>query len=172
MKLELGAFEKREGWVTADLDTRSDLRINLMDALPFADNSVEQIYSSHLLEHFYFIDMNRLLKECLRVLIPGGIFEAAVPNMRPYIEAYLKPEEEFSIPEEKIYRPAFHYFSRIDYINYMGSLGGIHKWMFDEENLPLIISNAGFKNVQLREYKEGLDMLERKWESIYVEAIK
>lgn len=172
MKLELGSWNKREGWITVDLDSRSDLILDLMGPLPFENNSIEQIYSSHLLEHFYFPDMQRLLKECLRVLIPGGLFESAVPNMRPYIEAYLHPEKPFEIPQEHMYLPAYHIFSSIDFINYMGSLNGIHKWMFDEKNLPKIIEYAGFRNARIRDFKEGLDMPERKWESIYVEAIK
>lgn len=172
MKIELGAFEKREGWITIDKDQRSDLCMDLTDPIPFPDNSVDHIYSSHLLEHFYFLDMYKLLRECLRVLKPEGIFEAAVPDMRPYIEAYFKPRGSLIIPEKSLYTPAWHFFSNIDYINYMGSLDGIHKWMFDDENLPLIIENAGFRNVKLREFKEGLDMQERKHESIYVEAVK
>jgi len=172
-KLELGAYEKRKGWIVIDKDPRSDLALDLSFAtLPFPDNSVSQIYSSHLLEHFFFPEMERLLKECLRVLQPDGLFEAAVPDMKPYIEAYLKPEGSFVIPEKSIYRPAFHYFSRIDYINYMGYLDGIHKFMFDEENLPLIINYVGFRNCKIRTFKSGLDMPERQHESIYVEAVK
>lgn len=51
-------------------------------------------------------------------------------------------------------------------------LDGIHRFMFDEENLPLIIQNVGFREVKLRSFKEGLDIREREWESIYVEGIK
>jgi predicted SAM-dependent methyltransferase len=172
MKIELGSFQKREGWTTVDLDPRADICQDLNSPLSnFKDNSIDQIYSSHLLEHFYYPDMKKLLLECLRILKPNGAFEAAVPNMRPYIEAYLRPSIDFVFPN-KIYQPAFHYFSKIDLINYMGSLDGIHRWMFDEDNLPLIISEVGFRNVKLREFKEGLDLFERREESIYVEAVK
>lgn len=172
MKIELGTWEKREGWTTVDLDSRADICHDLNLPLSyFGDNSIDQIYSSHLLEHFYYPDMQRLLFECLRILKPNGIFEAAVPNMRIYIEAYLDSSKEFVFPNQ-IYQPAFHYFSKIDLINYMGSLDGIHKWMFDEENLPLIIASVGFRNVKMREFKAGLDLEERRKESIYVEAIK
>ena len=44
--------------------------------------------------------------------------------------------------------------------------------MFDEENLLVILSNAGFKSVTSREYDAGLDLEERRYETIYAEAIK
>ena len=171
MKIELGACDKRDGWLTVDRSEGCDINHDLSTTLPFDDDSIEQIYSSHLLEHFYFPDLHKLLLECYRVLVPNGIFEAAVPNMRPYIEAYFKPEGSFVFPHD-IDTNTFHYFSKIDLINYMGSLDGAHRFMFDNENLPLIIKNVGFKNVKMRKFKENLDLPHRKNESIYVEAIK
>lgn len=171
MNLELGAFEKRDGWITLDLHPDSDIRHDLLKPLPFGDNSVDQIYTSHLLEHFFFADIIKILKECYRVLVPNGVFSSAVPNMRPYIEAYFSPEKEF-VPPHEIDKDHLHYFSRIDLINYMGSLNGLHKWMFDDENLPLIVKSVGFEEVKIREFKDGLDLLGRKDESIYVEGIK
>jgi predicted SAM-dependent methyltransferase len=171
MKVELGAFEKRDGWFTIDKDSRSDAPCDLNNGIPLYDNTVDQIYSSHLLEHFFFPEMEKLLKECYRVLKVGGLFEAAVLNMRPYIEAYLN-KTEFVISEKSLYKPAYHYFSKIDLINYMGFLDGIHRFMFDEENLPLIIKSIGFREVKIRPFKEGLDMPERQHESIYVEGLK
>lgn len=170
MKLELGAYSKRYGWITLDQNDQCDICHDLLEPLPFDDNSIEQIYSSHLLEHFCFPDLIKLLKECYRVLIPNGIFEASVPNMMPYIEAYANPEK-FVFPHE-VDNNVFHYYSKIDYINYMGHLNGTHHFMFDDENLPLIINSIGFRNVRLRDFKKGLDLLERKDESIYVEGMK
>jgi predicted O-linked N-acetylglucosamine transferase (SPINDLY family)/glycosyltransferase involved in cell wall biosynthesis/predicted SAM-dependent methyltransferase len=173
IKLELGASEKRmEGWTTIDLDPRSDLCLDLSQPLPFPDNCVEQIYSSHLLEHFsYPCPMVNLLSECYRVLQPGGVFKVAVPNARIYIEAYGKPES-FDAQEYCLYKPAFHYHSKIDFINYIAYMDGHHRFLFDEENLPKIIANAGFEDVRLRSFETGLDLEERKHESIYVEGTK
>jgi hypothetical protein len=44
--------------------------------------------------------------------------------------------------------------------------------MFDDENLPLIIKHIGFREVKLRDFKEGLDLEGRRDESIYVEGVK
>jgi predicted SAM-dependent methyltransferase len=172
LKLELGSWEKRmPNWITIDQDPRADICLDLSKGLPFADNSVDEIYSSHLLEHFFYPDMRKLLVECHRVLKSGGVFKTAVPNMRIYIDAYVKPEE-FKVPEQSLYKPAFHYFSKIDFVNYMAYLDGIHRFMFDEENLPKIIAEVGFRDVAIRPFELGLDLESRRHESVYAGGVK
>jgi predicted SAM-dependent methyltransferase len=171
MKVELGSWTKREGWITVDKDRRADICMDLTHPLPFSAETVSHIYSSHLLEHFPFKEMIKLLQECHRVLRPGGVFEAAVPNARIYIEAYQK-NTDFKVLETDLYKPAFNYFSRIDFVNYFAYLDGLHHFMFDEENLPKIVSSVGFRNVHLRSFNPELDMAERDHETIYVEGEK
>jgi|GEM_PF-180872 len=173
IKIELGSAQKRmEGWLTMDLDPNSDLCMDLSKPLPFPDNCVEEIYSSHLLEHFSFPDpMLNLLSECYRVLKPGGVFKIAVPDARIYIESYEKPDQ-FDPAKYCLYTPAYHYHSKIDFINYIAYMDGHHRYLFDNENLPIIIANIGFENVKLREFEPGLDLETRKHESIYAEARK
>lgn len=47
----------------------------------YADNSVDEIRASHVLEHFSFGDAKLALAEWLRVLRPGGRIRIAVPDM-------------------------------------------------------------------------------------------
>ena len=47
-----------------------------------------------------------------------------------------------------------------------------HKYLYDEENLVLILESKGFKNVRLRNFDPSLDLKERDFESIYAEAQK
>ena len=170
LKIEFGTFIKRfSDWIVIDQDPRSDLSLNLMKPLPFPSNCVDEIYTSHLLEHFPYPQMIGFLSECLRILNPSGKFSSAVPDMAIYINGYLHPEG-FNMPD--LYDPAFHYFSPIDYLNYMAYLDGHHNFMFDKNNLPKIIESVGFKNVDIREFQEGLDMPERKHNSIYVKGEK
>ena len=44
--------------------------------------------------------------------------------------------------------------------------------MFDDENLPAFLRLAGFHRVSLREFKDGLDLPQRKYESIYAIGYK
>lgn len=47
--------------------------------LPFPDSSIESIISHHFFEHLYGEQMIRLMDECHRVLVPGGIIRIIVP---------------------------------------------------------------------------------------------
>lgn len=94
IKLELGSGSKKgmNGWTTLDIAPGCDLYCNLANGLPFPDNSVKDIYSSHFFEHLTFKQSQVLLDECIRVMAPGGKFSICVPNARLYLQAYLNNE--------------------------------------------------------------------------------
>lgn len=49
------------------------------DNLPFKDNSIDYVISSHVLEHF--VDPIKTLKEWYRIIKPGGYIFAIVPHV-------------------------------------------------------------------------------------------
>jgi SAM-dependent methyltransferase len=92
IQLELGAVEQRKTWLTVDLNSEADLNLDLTAPLPFPNDSVDKIYSSHVFEHFYHTDGLNLLKECYRILKKEGSFSICVPNAAIYLNAYFRPE--------------------------------------------------------------------------------
>ncbi len=58
--------------------------------LPFADQSFDAVYHSHLLEHLRPNEALSFLRECRRVLTPGGIIRIAVPNLETIAQLYLE----------------------------------------------------------------------------------
>jgi predicted SAM-dependent methyltransferase len=50
------------------------------DKIPHSDNSIAGIYAFHFFEHFTGEQVIRLLRECERVLIPGGVLTTVVPH--------------------------------------------------------------------------------------------
>ncbi len=173
VSVEVGAGDRagRGGWVTIDVTKSCDIYWDLRRGIPFPNESVRRIYSSHFFEHLSFKEAQKFLDECKRVLVSNGKFLICVPNARLYIEAYAKgtslnPETFFG------YRPAYNHTTRIDYLNYTAYMDGEHKYMFDEENLVFILRSKGFKNVRLRDFDPNLDLQERHFESIYAEAEK
>ena len=169
--LEAGSNTRRDGWITIDISEGCDILWNLRNGIPFPDESVSQIYSSHFFEHLKFKDGQKFLSECLRVMRPGGKFSICVPNARIYIEAYLR-NVDLDANTFSIYKPAYNHTTRIDYVNYMAYMDGHHNYMFDEENLIYILKSKGMRNVRLREFNPSLDLKERDFESIYAEAEK
>src|SRR4026209_1809368 len=89
VKLEIGAGQKTgtNGWTTLDL-WGADLSWDLTERLPFPDNSVAKIYSSHTLEHFWYSDLIRLLCDCRRILKPLGSISVCVPDASIYVQGY------------------------------------------------------------------------------------
>src|SRR6266481_2015573 len=63
---------------------------DLRRPLPFKENTFSAIYASHVLEHLYLVESQRLLAECKRVLKPGGVIRLVVPDLRFMVTDYLQ----------------------------------------------------------------------------------
>lgn len=171
--LEVGAGDKAgiNGWITLDITKRCDIYWDLRLGLPFPNESVSQIYSSHFMEHLSFREGQEFLDECLRVLVPGGLFSICVPDAKLYIEAYIHGDTLESNQAFR-YKPAYNGTTSIDYVNYIAYMDGHHNYMFDLENLFHILEEKGFENVRPRKYDPTLDLQERDYVSIYAQAEK
>lgn len=170
--LDIGSGGRRGsgGWITIDTVNGCDLYWDLREGIPFEDNTVSAIYSSHLFEHLDYADGQVLLSECFRVLKPGGSFSIAVPNARIYIEGYLGVRE---VPSNYFgWTPAFNNTTAIDAVNYVAYMAGEHKYLFDEENLVHRLQSVGFVDAQSRSFDPLIDLPEREYESIYALGTK
>ncbi len=78
-------------WLNLDLVANDPLVIpcDVSQGLPFADNTFDAVYHSHVLEHFAPDDGRRLVEECFRVLKPGGILRIVVPDLERIAKLYL-----------------------------------------------------------------------------------
>lgn len=172
IKIELGSGPKKglNEWVTID-QVGANINWDLRRGIPLRDNSVDNIYSSHLLEHIPYSQLIGFLKECHRIIKKDGEFSVCVPNFRYYIEAY--KEGKLFRPREEWWQPALiDTGSAIDQLNYMAYMNGEHMHMFDEESLINILLKSGFSTVNTRCFDETLDIKERDIESIYAIAYK
>ena len=168
INLEIGAGPKagQSDWLTLDMNNFVDIYWDLRRGIPFPDNSLSSVYSSHFLEHLSFKEIETILKEVFRVLKPNGIFSVCVPNGELFIYSYindikLDPKVHFT------HAPAFNHTTKIDYINYIAFMDGNHKYLFDIENLIFLLKKAGFKNVKERKFDKSIDNPKRDHESIY-----
>lgn len=74
VKLDIGCGKhKKEGFIGIDIDkdSQADIIASALD-LPFDDNSVDEIYSSHLVEHFSPAQAKKFFAEIYRVLKKDG----------------------------------------------------------------------------------------------------
>lgn len=112
-----------------------------VDHLPvFADNSVDVIYTCHVLEHFNRMRVPQVLSEWYRVLKPGGVLRVSVPDFAALAELY-RQTEDLSL----VLGPLF---GRQDY------LYNIHYMTFDFTTLRAALETARFKDVARYDWRQ------------------
>ena len=80
LKLHLGCGPKLlAGYVNIDAFGEPDLKHDFTQPLPFADETVDEVLALHVFEHFYRYDAQRILKDWVRVLKPGGLMVLEMP---------------------------------------------------------------------------------------------
>ncbi|MCX7593295.1 MAG: methyltransferase domain-containing protein [Fischerella sp.] len=92
-KLNIGCGDRYStDWINIDFNSNHPEVIshNLLQRLPFSDNSIDVVYSSHVIEHFSREDAEKLIKECLRILKPNGILRIVVPDLEQTCREYLR----------------------------------------------------------------------------------
>lgn len=146
MKLHIGCGDKYlEGFKHYDarkISDKIDYIGNADDLSIFSDNSIEEIYACHILEHFKRHEVDNVLKEWNRVLIPYGILRVAVPDFEAIVGYYNDTGDVYKI---------------------MGLLYGgqnyeynFHYVCFDYKSMSERLSNAGFENIRRYEWREFL----------------
>ena len=79
-------------WVNLDIAPSGPdvVAFDIGAGLPFAVESVDVCYSSHLLEHLDQIAARRMIDECHRVLRSQGVIRLVVPNLEEIAREYLR----------------------------------------------------------------------------------
>ncbi len=148
-----------------DIPWSPDILIHdVRKGLPFPDNSLSAIYSSHFLEHLYMREADALLAECFRVLRPDGVIRMVVPDLRAILSGYDgqeatsngdAPHGDITVRKLLLRRqdpPRGNLIYRI--YNSFNDFQ-IHKWMYDANSLAFHIRRAGFANVSEMKYLES-----------------
>ncbi|MFB2881303.1 class I SAM-dependent methyltransferase [Floridanema aerugineum] len=141
MKLHIGGTETHPDWKILDVEARPEVDFvgNAANLEQFADNSIEAIYASHVLEHFHHGLNNELLntlKEWYRVLQPGGKLYISVPNLRVLCWLYLN--DKLSVYDRYYLMAVMFGGQKNEY--------DVHKVGFDLEILSIFLREVGFIN--------------------------
>ena len=137
IRLNLGCGDLiMKGWVNVDLycelaDVKSDVR-----KLPFPDEYADEIYSSHVIEHFHFKEAFEVLKEWRRVLKPGGMITLETPDLYASCKKFVESDNDTRLG---LYA---HFFSEA----WRGP-GFYHLFLYTEEQLRWTLEVCEFKNV-------------------------
>jgi len=97
LRLNVGCGKKRMvGFVGVDLyPTPAADVVAPAHALPYADSQVDEIFSSHLIEHLTNSQLGETLREWYRVLKPGGKLTIICPDFEVRLECWLQGGFEY-----------------------------------------------------------------------------
>lgn len=153
MRLNLGSgLQQIAGWTAVDIDP--DLHPDVVasiEELPFEDNSVDEIYASHVLEHVKYD--SPALSEWLRVLKPGGICTVIVPDLIQtyYLWRHGMVWGPYNLPIDEAYMNAVAFGARTlaERIpeGAFTEIGHEHKQVFIFDMLVQQMLKAGFEGV-------------------------
>jgi predicted SAM-dependent methyltransferase len=148
------------GWLSTDLRPKSD-EVVPMDAtqpFPFDDDVFEHVYLEHMIEHIGYLDGQVMLKECLRVLRPGGVLRVATPDLQVLIDLYEHRGGEDG--DHYVRWVTRRYLEGISHRhpvfvlnNAMRNWG--HTFLYDGEVLTLALEDAGFTDVTRSAFGES-----------------
>lgn len=159
---------------------KNPIQITWADAckkIPCPDNSVELLYSCNMLEHLTKQKALSFLNEVKRVLVTGGVFRIAVPNLEYCVKRYLetKDADQF-IGSLSCCIEDDTFVQRLN-LAIFGARN--HKWMYDKESLAGLLVKNGFQMpISLKPGEtrikdtQGLNLSEHAGYTLYMETIK
>jgi len=148
--------------------------------LRFKDNSVDYIYNSHLLEHLFPDEGLHFLKECYRILKPGGLIRIVIPDLegiaRRYINGINNSGGSVESTEEFVQVFCQKFSRKVPRIlRYYKVIRG-HHWLYDRISLSNYLTEIGYSSVRVCEFRKGkcsdIDISDSKPNSLFMEAMK
>jgi predicted SAM-dependent methyltransferase len=174
-RLNLGCGEiLKEGFLNVDMIPAGDVTVDLRRHLPFESGCCELIFSEHCFEHFdYPSEIGGLLRECFRILKPGGELRFSVPDTEWPLGDYFHGMDApyFRACKENHWHPA-DYTTRIEHINYHFRQSGEHRFAYDFETAAKLLETVGFVMISRRDFDPALDSAHRKVGSLFMSAFK
>ncbi len=185
VKLNIGSFTTmfHNGWVNLDVHDLGEWaksrgytykRCDVRNGLPYENGIVSLIYACHFLEHLEYREGMDFLKECHRVMQPGGVMRIILPDaerlVREYQEGRLGQYDELNDGCAN---------SRVQIAKLWALLFEGHKSMYDYETIRDALKWAGFEKVERQGFRKSLSrqMLQETFDmfptlSVFVDAIR
>lgn len=123
---------------------------DVVRGLPEKSGSVGLVYCSHILEHLSLADFRMALAEVKRILEPGGVFRAVLPDLEAYAKSYLEDQSHDACSK-------FMRSTRLGHLTRPKGFSGVaraiygnssHLWMWDYKGLAGELIDAGFTRVR------------------------
>jgi predicted SAM-dependent methyltransferase len=148
-KLHIGCGRVRfEDWINLDSDpsiSTPDIVWDLSRGIPVPDGSCALIYSEHLLEHLKVEEGVAVLRECRRVLAPGGTLRFSMPSLDALLEKCCagnwRDQDWLTWPDHQFIQ------TRAEMVNIFFRWWG-HQWIYDAEEFHRRLEESGFSKIR------------------------
>lgn len=117
-----------------------DLVFDIRRRFPFDDGVVAEVLSIATLEHIRQHDVHHVLRECFRVLMPGGMLRVSTPDIEGIARGILAGETPDVVNQ--------HLFGRFK----SGDTEDldVHRWMYTATQMMDVLRTTGFTQVEQR----------------------
>ena len=151
---------------------------NVIKHIPLPDNSIEVLYTSHMLEHLDREEASLFLHEAYRVLEPKGIIRIAIPDLAKLINQYII-DGNADIFIDKTFLAFPRPKTLIERIRFLIIGTRHHHWMYDGPSLCRLLTMHKFESPIILQPGSTtipnpgeLNLNERAEDSVFVEAYK
>jgi predicted SAM-dependent methyltransferase len=137
MKLHIGGKEIKEGWKILNIQKNDgvDFVGDITDLSQFEDESIDEIYASHVVEHIDQKNIKKTLKGINRVLKNDGKFYISVPDLDILCRIFIEKTAPLKV---KFHVMRMMFGGQIDEFDY-------HYFGWNYEFLNSYLIEAGFK---------------------------
>jgi predicted SAM-dependent methyltransferase len=140
MKLHIGGKQEKEGWSILNIQKKDgvDFLGDISDLSQFQENSIQEIYASHVVEHIDQKNIKKTLKGIYRILKDDGKFYVSVPDLDILCRIFIEKNAPLKVKYHVMRMMFGGQTDKFDY-HYFG-------WNFEFMNNYLL--EAGFKRIE------------------------
>lgn len=152
-KLQLGAGTNLlDGWLNTDI-VPSGPAVTFLDStkrFPSDDAAFDYVFSEHHIEHISYAEGLLMLRECYRVLRPGGRIRIATPSLETLLGLFTAQPDDIQQRYIRFitdtFLPDIHTYSPVFVLNNAFRNWG-HQFLYDRATLRQALEEVGFVEV-------------------------
>ncbi len=150
-----GGKDKLKGFLNTDI--LGKIPINMAKKLPFPSNSVDVIFSCHVIEHLYYKQFRAFMKESSRILKNRGLHIIMTPSLTRLIDALYNNKELKSKLLKGHEKLAGIELDAATFLNRMMNTYYGHKFLHDLESISRVAKASGYSSSRIISIPEITD---------------